>query len=338
MESITNFNIRQYLPGSSCVIETHSSMPDDIIQLITNQKPNTDFVILQNADVWRYRDDIRLLNFLQNYNSKTTFIITTSGIDYIKIRENILEVPLPDAIDKEWAYTNIFEYGQRKYGYSCINNRQSWSRLLLGYCLWQADCLTNIIYSQNLLPDVTLAKINGPLVGYEQVLFESLSNHKQFLNLLPIRWHEELKVHFLDDWTISHDAFKLSYANIVTESETEFFGHDCRYPTPTISEKSFKPFLAGQINVTLAASGVIKFLEDHGFFMFREINSEKYDQLLTEDKITDIVKLVSAGTANIADIYFNRRNELEHNFFHLTRGNYTKSVVNRAVDFINENL
>jgi hypothetical protein len=336
MHSIVDFDLAKRLPGSVTVIETSSRSAQEIIQLIIEKTPTTDFVILQNADVWRNRTNPQLLNFLQNYNSKTVFIITTSGIDYLKIADNILELPLPDEIENWWGQAPMFKHSCKKYGYSCINNRQSWHRLSLGYQLWKSGLLDRIIYSQNLLPDATAAKLDGPLFGYEQVLFDSLDDSKTFLSMLPVTWCEERK-DFADDHTILHDAFNLSYANIAAESETEFFGHDRTYPTPTISEKTYKPFLSGQIGVLLAAQGVIGFLEDHGFYMFRELTSNDYDHLNTKDKINKIVDLVSAGTDPVADLYSKSKDMLEHNFIHLTQGHYTKSVLDRAISFVNLN-
>lgn len=337
MHSIVDFNLAKRLPGSVTVIETSSKFPEQIIQLIIKKKPTTDFVILQNADVWRYRSDPHLLNFLQNYNSNTIFIITTSGVDYLRIKENILELPLPDEIEEWWDRVSMFTHGYKKYGYSCINNRQSWHRLLLGHQLWKAGLLDRIIYSQNLLPNTVEAKLNGPLFGYEQVLFDSLTDSKEFLDMLPIMWREERK-NFSGDHTILHDAFVSAYANIVTESETEFFGMNNSFPTPTISEKSYKPFLSGQIPISLAAQGVIRFFKGHGLYMFEELTSSDYDQLNTKGKINKIVDLVSAGTEPVAELYLKSKDILEHNFIHLTQGNYTKSVLDSAVAFVKENL
>jgi len=327
MHVITDF-IRQ-LPGTATTISVSSMSPEDIVRTIIKRQPDTDFVVLYNGDVWRYRTSQVLLDFLNNY--PTTFIIVTIGVDYLKISNNVLEVPLPDALDVVKNKTK-FVHERKKYGYSSINNRQSWPRLLLGYQLWRADQLKNIIYSQNLIDE-----FGKPLYGYEQILFESLPEHSNFLSLLPVTWHEQ-RQNFAHDHNITHDAFTQSYANIVVETETEFFGHDQIYPTPTITEKSLKPFLSGQVPVLLAAQGVVAFLEQHGFYLFRDLFPLQYDQKLTEDKVDEIVNLVLHGDAYIEHYYFRNKDALEQNFIHLADSKYQQSILNCAVNFINENL
>jgi hypothetical protein len=327
MHAITN--LINHLPGTSTLIDVSSLLPEQIIKKIIKFKPSTDFVILQNNDVWRYRSDPVLLDFLNNFGA--TFIIITIGIDYINVSDNILEVALPDGLDVSKNKTT-FRHHCKKYGYSSINNRQSWPRLFLGYRLWQVDKLKDIVYSQNLLHNSDTV-----LHGYEKVLFESLPGHRDFLNLLPITWNEEIK-NFANDHAVLHDAFVEAYANIAIETETEFFGHDQRYPTPTITEKSFKPFLSGQIAIPIAAPGVIKFLESHGFFMFDSLVSSEYDQLLTEEKIDLVVKLILRGDEYIADYYFQNKQALEQNFIQLTEYKYQQSILNAAIAFINKNL
>jgi len=320
--------IRQ-LPGTATTLGIGSMFPEDIVQTLIKSRPTTNFVILYNGDVWRYRDNQVLLDFLNNY--PTTFIIVTIGVDYLKISSNILEVPLPDIFDMTKNKTK-FVYKRKKYGYSSINNRQSWPRLLLGYQLWRARRLKNIIYSQNLIDG-----IGNPLSGYEQILFESLPEHSNFLSLLPVTWNEKRKDRDYVN-SITHDAFTQSYANIVVETETEFFGHDKRYPTPVVSEKSLKPFLSGQVPVLLAAQGVLAFLEQHGFYLFRDLFPLQYDQTLTEDKVNEIVNLVLHGDAYIEHYYFRNKDALEQNFTHLIESKYQRSILNCAVNFINKNL
>jgi hypothetical protein len=327
MHVITNL-IKQ-LPGTSTLINVSSLLPEKIIEKIIKFKPSTDFIILQNNDVWRYRNNPVLLDFLNNFDA--TFIVITIGIDYINVSDNVLEVSLPDGLDVSKNKTT-FRHHHKKYGYSSINNRPSWPRLFLGYQLWQVDKLKDIIYSQNLQHNSDTL-----LHGYEKVLFESLPDHDNFLNLLPITWNEETK-NFANDHSIFHDAFVEAYANIAVETETEFFGHDQRYPTPTITEKSFKSFLSGQVAIPIAAPGVIAFLKSHGFFMFDSLVSSEYDQLLTEEKINLVVELILRGDEYIADYYFQNKQALEQNFIQLTEHKYQQSILNTAIAFINKHL
>jgi hypothetical protein len=90
--------------------------------------------------------------------------------------------------------------------------------------------------------------------------------------------------------------------------------------------------------VLLAAPGVINFLESHGFFMFKDLFSADFDQLLTELKIDQIVKLISSGDEYIADYYFRHKNLLEENFVQLAEYKYQQSILNVAITFVEKNI
>jgi hypothetical protein len=72
------------------------------------------------------------------------------------------------------------------------------------------------------------------------------------------------------DISTSHPAYLDSYVNLVTETTV-------RASTPMLSEKAFKPILAGQLFVLIASPGAIQFLRDIGIDTFDDIIDHSYD-------------------------------------------------------------
>ena len=85
------------------------------------------------------------------------------------------------------------------------------------------------------------------------------------------------KVTFLDsdaswdvDISINHPAFTDCYINLVTETNVY-------NDTPMLSEKTFKPILAGQLFILLASPGAVQFLRDIGIDTFDDVIDHSYD-------------------------------------------------------------
>jgi hypothetical protein len=71
----------------------------------------------------------------------------------------------------------------------------------------------------------------------------------------------------------SHPAYTECYVNLVTETNVY-------YDTPMLSEKTFKPILAGQLFILLASPGAVKFLRDIGIDTFDDIIDHSYDNTI----------------------------------------------------------
>jgi hypothetical protein len=190
------------------------------------------------------------------------------------------------------------------YGFSCLNNRASLPRLALGCSLYNQKLLGQVIFSQNV--------VGLPLAGYNQVLLEQLPHITDYINLLPITWVNESN-NFDGDHSVIHDAYQYSYCNIVVETETENFTHTRIFPTPIITEKSYKPFLSCQLPVWLAAQGHMAYLKGLGFEVMEDLLAPGYDNMNTFDKITAITNLVAKGRKYIEDYYFSHLKEIQHN-------------------------
>lgn len=93
------------------------------------------------------------------------------------------------------------------------------------------------------------------------------------------------------------EAFADSYINLTSETYLNY---------SFASEKSFKPFLAGQIPVIYGAPGANKLLADIGFDMFYDIiDHNEYDFLPTvEKRIEKMLSLVDkVSTYNFSEIF-----------------------------------
>lgn len=93
------------------------------------------------------------------------------------------------------------------------------------------------------------------------------------------------------------DAFTNSYVNLTSETYTGY---------NFLSEKSFKPFLAGQIPIIFGPKNANKILSDIGFDMFYDvIDHTRYDNLPTiEDRIDSMLDSIhSIADANLSDVF-----------------------------------
>lgn len=308
---MTISNIKTLLPKDCKIIDTRSMLPNDIMQIIREQKVNKhDIVCLINADVWRYGDDVLLQKFFSECGS--TFLIFHMGYQHRKILGRIHEIPWPYFLFTRTKQTEKFipKASALPWGFSCLNNKQNIHRLLFGYSLWRQRLESEIIFTQNNIdPDA--------VGGFHRVILDTMPDYKDFERLLPIRWsnEENKNISYSSDHSINHDAFSICYANIVTESEFESF----YYPgvginTPVITEKSFKPLMSGQIPLYLTARGHLSYMKYLGFETFDQLLPNDYDQLGTLSKIATLIDLIKQGKDFIESVYFDNLSAVRHNF------------------------
>jgi hypothetical protein len=306
-------------------IGVSSCYPSGIINHIQQLKDTVDGIVLHNGDVWRYSDSAELQEWIRS-DSREYFIFT-SGYHNQQIIPRMYELSMP-----LWYYERTVAPLQIKfhglsYGFSCLNNSANLPRLALGCSLYNQKLLDQIIFSQNV--------VGLPLAPYSQVLADKLPNITDYVNLLPITWvHEAPSDNFGGDHSVSHDAYQHSYCNIVTETETENFTHTRIFPTPVITEKSYKPFTSCQIPVWLAAQGHMAYLQGLGFEVMEDLLPLGYDNMNTFDKITAITNLVAKGREYIEDYYFTHLREIQHNHELVSSDQVEQLILNRIRNFL----
>jgi hypothetical protein len=159
--------------------------------------------------------------------------------------------------------THHFSEKTKKYKFSCLNGTY-WNHRILTYLK-----LTNKSYFK----DMIFTFGNRPYHDDNLNELRLTENEKQQFNLL------EHTVKFLTDerndidLSIDHPAYQETYVNLVTET-------NIRRSTPMLSEKTFKPIVAGQLFILIASPGAVQFLRDIGIDTFDDIIDHYYDTVI----------------------------------------------------------
>lgn len=329
-------NISEVLPTHTKIINISCLVPDQIIEKIKSHNVSaSDLICLRNADVWRYGDDPALNLFF--YDLKATILIFHIGYTYRQVSENVHEIPWPHFLFVRRRSQNKFvpKPPGLTWGVGCLNNGYRLHRLILGHELWKSDLITQMVFTQNVYD-------KSGLVGFHRVLVDNLPDFADYESMLPIRWQEPVfkgDLGFQVDKTVNHDAYEKCYANIVTESETQaLYWPGVGVHVPILSEKSFKPFLAGQLAIFLASPGHLARLKELGFETFDSILPQGYDQFGMIGQIKSIVQLVRQGRQWFESIYYDHLNEIKHNYDFNNSYELDQLVIASTKDLVNQAL
>ena len=171
---------------------------------------------------------------------------------------------------------------KRTHKFSSLNSNP-WSHRILTYLhLVKKPYFSDMIFSW------------GRVTGWtKDFLFE-----EDFINDIVITDEEwaELKTlperilaHPEDDTThndrsADHVAYTRACLNIITETTS-------RNDTPQLTEKSFKPILAGQFFVMIGSRGLVQYMRDIGFDVFDDIVNHSYDNIEDDrERIAAVMK------------------------------------------------
>lgn len=264
--------------------------------------------VLGNTDTWpnmeesdQYSD---LINYLESKDN-IFFIIQTIGYDTKKHADNVVEIGL--------VYFNAFKYqpiensDKRDFAFSCLNHFPKYFRIHLGLELWKNNLLDDILFSQSVGDQIFLEEANEKL--------KHIDGYEDYINALPFKYKFDSVAQPLDDknlnfdtFAVDHPAFNNTYAHIYTESEID---------KQVCTEKTIKPYLAGQIPIPLTPPGHIQYLKELGFHTFDDLLGNDYDSLSYENKIQKIVDIVSKGQYNIENYYNKNYTKIEQNNINL---------------------
>lgn len=307
------------LPGDSKkIINISSKFPVDILKILDQITDPVDTVLLINGDVWRYFDTTKEIFNHPNLKDKNIFLQTV-GYTNTKSDARCWEISYPFYYWKMKKSMDLFVAKPKdlKYGFSSLNNSNNMHRTLLGYNLYINNLLNDIIFSQNIIGDsYAITRIS------QDANILNLKNFEEYRNLLPIRAQMEnipvgQKFGGDNDHNFAiptHPAHTMAYCNIVTESECEEYPYSRNINLPVITEKSYKPFMAGQIPIMLAARGHINYFKGLGFEMMEDLLPMGYDQMPVLQKIENIIAIATKGKYFIEDFYFNHLKEIKHNY------------------------
>lgn len=293
---------KTYLPNNALVVFNNGSNYKDLgIENITQNYPQISCVIFDCAvnavDISQTLDMVNELNL-----SKPHYLIT-SNFNYYKQDTSGKIKFFPfwlvwTSNPTESTYTSTNGFGNlidihrfsnlpKLHLISCLNGTPNEHRKLSYLILKSKSYFDEMVFTfGNRAPHYCL---NNLLTAEE---------NKQF-KLLP-----QNVSHTVDDKTcgidisIDHPAFLETYINLVTETSID-------ENINLLSEKTFKPIVAGQLFILVAAPGAIKFLRDIGIDTFDDIIDHTYDTIIDSrlriktatDQLDQLMKL------DLADLY-----------------------------------
>ncbi len=220
--------------------------------------------------------------------------------------------PLPEA-----------NFGERQYGFSCLNRNPTFHRLILYTMLKQAGLLDQFVYSYY---------DRCPYQGFKMTAhhyrniknFVSQELYSQCIESLgdfPLAWGYEQQG--INDHTINHPAYQDSWCNIVTETSAVF---------SFTSEKIWKPIAAGQLFLIAGAPGTASWLKELGFYTFDDSYDLKYN---IQTRLEMIVDCVREHSHDPQAWWQANRFQIEHNYHWFRSGNVEKNILDSLVTQLN---
>lgn len=294
----------EVLPGTKKQRIDINCDPLSIQHTIDQTTIDCDTLILA-VEIWDHEEIEKSVDVIVNHPKIKDCIkvILTLGYDNTFLGPNTYRVSWNYCYNKEYILNadrnwHVKEHNLRP-GILSLNGRDASHRILLGYHLHKANLLNSIAFSQG---EITVP-ISDDLAA--------ISNLNEYTNLLPIKVDQ---VGRWNDFGISNSVYSKTYANIVTETEIEIQPMSSNVSVQMVSEKSYKPFFAGQIPVLLAAKGHLAYLKHFGFDVFEDLLPTEFDYMSSTDKIHAIVSLVQKGNDFFEDYYFSNLHRIKHNF------------------------
>jgi hypothetical protein len=254
----------KYVPDGSLIVTDKQQLDTVVIS------DNISHIVFDAAT-----NPVDPLKYLENVNVDRPFTLV-SGLYHYHQRPDPRIKFLPFwAIWMSDPYTGIldrqyhrFSNSPKKYKFSCLNGTTKEHRKLLYVLLNQKHYFKDIVFTFGHRPLTTVFPNEILLTIEEQKIYQSLPQAVEFIDSDAIVGI---------DLTLNHPAYQESYVNLVTETTVV---------SPMLSEKTFKPIVAGQLFVLVAYQGAMQFLRDIGVDTFDDIIDHSYD--LIEDTRTRI--------------------------------------------------
>jgi hypothetical protein len=301
-----------------------SFMPYQMQQLLDNFNESCDTLLLLD-ELWRYPECTEIIINHPNLTHKNVFMIS-SGYQNKQLAPRTWMISWPIYFLQSLNLATDFSTKPTdlKIGFNCLNNGTQVHRIILGYQLHQHRLLNQVLFTQN---------NQGPLNALILDTFSGMEEYKKILPILLPDVNDPPSKNSRDYGTyVYHYSYRDSYCNIVTESETDGFPY--QLPLETITEKSYKPFVAKQIPIMLAGRGHIAYLKNLGFEMMEELLPTNYDYMWTDQKISAIVDVVAKGPEFIKEFYFDHMKEINHNHELWFSGKIKQTILQRIQNII----
>ena len=159
------------------------------------------------------------------------------------------------------------------HNFSCLNSNQ-WSHRILTYLhLYEKTYFKDIIFSWGRRTEWTKDFLQQEDFINDIVITEA--EWKQLASMPQrILTHSDDDTDHNDRGT-DHPAYTDACVNIITETTS-------RNATPQLTEKSFKPVLAGQFFIMIGSMGLIEYMRDLGIDVFDDVVDHSYDSVLDD--------------------------------------------------------
>lgn len=316
-DSILN-NLVTQLPHRNCVLipdYTRLSTPR-LYEHIKSLPASVDAVALHIYDPWNPSAD--LLKWLQK--QPRHFYFFTLEYSNQHIADNVTKLAINHSffVNARSPWQDLS--GRRAHAFSCLNNKASFHRLLLGVRLWNSGFLSDMIYTQN-VEEINL------LTSAQRRMIHSHDN------IGPDRFWERLPLvdgEYVDqDYTINHRAYSQCHCNIATETTV--------ISSPVISEKTYKPLLACQVPIWFANPGHLAYLESLGVNCMRDLLPNDFDLVDIDRKIDYIIAVVRLGGEFMQDFYASHIREIRHNHELVNSDKIGLTTQQQAQEFLRNN-
>lgn len=270
------------------VSEDYNDARDKHIIDIINQHTTYNRIIFNNSNGRANK----LLENCKRYDIKLTYSVTSACANYYKhsMDQQIVFYPEEEILA---THNPVVPEHVRTNKFSCLNANK-WSHRILTYIhLYDKPYFDDIIFGW------------GRLTNWTKDFLEQ----EDFINDIVITDDEWTKLQTLpkrilahpdddtdhNDRTTDHIAYTCACLNIITETTS-------RNDTPQLTEKSFKPILAGQFFIMIGSRGLIQYMRDIGFDVFDDVINHSYDNIEDDrERISTAVK--ELDRLNDTDLY-----------------------------------
>lgn len=237
----------EYLPSGSLIIPHGYSLTDVDVSKYTHI-----FVDCCTNPIPYNNGDVNILSSHYNRSKSSTFF------PFWTVWASLAYAPAIDNLNY-----NFFD-NDKKYKVSCLNGTP-WNHRKLTYLqLSKKDYFKDIVFTFNQRSDYKVLDHEEQLTNSELLEFEKLAATVSFV---------ASDVDAGIDMSLNHPAYQSTLINLVTETTTNI-------ATPFLSEKTFKPIVAGQLFILISAPGAIEFLRSIGIDTFDDIIDHSYDNVI----------------------------------------------------------
>jgi len=290
-----------------------------LTDLVADLPANTPFAVIANTDDQRSNGPC--------VNLRAFYFITMSMPNRLRSEHLIEHIFDPVPKPFTFSYLNGRSRPHRKHLWHLLNQQGSLDRSLWSW--WDDSSATNSLSAEtnDTIPRQSLdSKYESAFVDIGHSMLQQYDAKRYY----------EFRIHLNQGhWIDGHivpEMYKNTYFSVVTESVTEF--------SPFLTEKIFKPLLAGHPFIVLGSAGYYQKLKELGFQTFDTVIDESFD---LEQDVVKRCAMIAAQVdrlcnINLAEFHVKVRDICEHNRQHYINNQWSEwlKVHNELNEFFNQ--